>query len=342
MMDIEKLRQEYDLIELVRQAGGDPQPASRGEYRTACPLHGGDNPNGLAIYEKRGRLFWHCFTADCGGGDEFDFIAKRDGLTPADVLRQIKKGEQPIPKEPDQAEILRRLRELEKRQEEQEKRIDDIDKWRKSQPWQAYHDNAPGWAVHEWERAGIPQEWQAFWRLGGVEEFTYTSGDGQRYTTPTLTIPIYAPRYENVATVRHRLLKPHDPGDKYRPDMVGLGSHPFLADPDLGYDTADLTIVTEGEKKAAVTFLTYDRPLTQVIGVPGKGVWRGVAEKLRGQDVVIMLDPDAERQAWQMAHDLGGARVVTFHHKIDDAIVKYKLGRDWLEGLLNTGRLVKG
>ena len=341
MMDIEKLRQEYDLIELVRQAGGDPQPGTRGELRTACPLHGGDNPNGFAIYEKRGRMHWHCFTKDCGGGDEFDFIAARDRVPLAEVFRRIKEGEQPVKREPSPAEIVRRLEELEKKQAEQEKQIDEINRWRKSEPWQTYHDNAPGWAVNEWERAGIPQDWQAFWRLGGVEEFTYTSGDGQRYTTPTLTMPIYAPKYETVCTVRHRLLKPHDPGDKYRPDMIGLGSHPFLADPDLGYDTANLTIVTEGEKKAAVTFLTYDRPLTQVIGVPGKGVWRDVADKLRGQDVIVWLDPDAERQAWQMARDLGGARVVQFHHKIDDTIIKYNLGREWIDGLINTGRYVK-
>ena len=340
-MNIEAARQNYDLIELVREAGGDPQPASRGEHRCACPLHGGDNPNGFAIYESRGRMFWRCFTRDCGGGDEFDFIAARDNVPVGDVLRQIKNGQPPTPKEQTQEEILRRIKEIERKQAEQDKRIDDIERWRKSQPWQQYHDNAPGWARAEWETQGIPREWQAFWRLGATDEFNYTSNDGGRYTTPTLTIPVFAPKYESVTTVRHRLLKPHDPGDKYRPDMVGLGSHPFLADPDLGYDAADFTIITEGEKKAAVTFLTYDRPLVQVIGVPGKGVWRDVAERLRGQDVYIVLDPDAEQQARKMAHDLGGARVVTFHHKIDDAIVKHRLDRKWIDGLLNTGRLVK-
>jgi hypothetical protein len=344
MIDIEKMRVTLDLVEIVRQAGGDPQPSSRGEHRTACPIHGGDNKNGFAIYESRGRQFWRCFTRDCGGGDVFDFMAARDGVPLAEVFRRIKEGEKPIAqpaKEPTQGEILRRLQELEKKQAEQEKRISEIERWRKSEPWQAYHENAPGWAAQEWERAGIPHDWQAFWRLGGLDEFGYTSGDGQRYTTPTLTIPIYAPNFETVSTVRHRLLRPHDPGDKYRPDMVGLGSHPFLADPDLGYEAASMTIVTEGEKKAAVTFLTYDRPLVQVIGVPGKGVWREVVEKLRGQNVVIWLDPDAEQQARQMAHDLCGARVVQFHHKIDDAIVKYRLDRDWIDGVINTGRFAK-
>lgn len=342
MTDIEEIRAGYNLVELVTDAGGDLHHGSRGEFRCACPLHGGDNPNGFAIYESRGRMFWHCFTSDCGGGDEFDFICKRDGVAFADLMSSIREGKTPVPKPPSDAEILRRLEEIERKQREQERRIDSLEEWKKAKPWDRYHENIPELARREWDAAGIPQVWQDFWRLGGAEGFEYTSGDGNRYSTPTLTIPVFSEKFETVATVRHRLLKPRDPGDKYRPDIAGLGSHPFLADPDLGTSgAASTTIVTEGEKKAMVTFLTLDEPTVQVVGVPGKGVWRGLAERLKGQDVVIMLDPDADHQARQMAHDIGGARVVKFHRKIDDAIIGYGLDGEWLRGLLKTAQFVK-
>jgi len=338
--DIEKLRAQYNLVDLVRLAGADPRHAY-GEYRCACPLHKGDNVNGFAIYENNGRWFWRCFSGDCGGGDEFDFMAKRDNLTFKALMEQIKTGQIQPAAEPTQAEILRRIQELERKQAEQEKRLTEIEKWKKAELWKQYHENAPEWARAAWAQAGVPDEWQSFWQLGGYSDFEYTSGDGQRYHTPTMTIPVFAPRYETVTTVRHRLMKPASPADKYRPDIVGLGSHPFLCDPDLGYGAAGMTIVTEGEKKAMVTFLTYDKPAVQVIGIPGKGIWLEVAEQIKGQNIVIILDPDAGKQAEQMARNVGGARVVKFHHKIDDAIVKYDCDRDWIDRLINTARFVK-
>jgi hypothetical protein len=123
--------------------------------------------------------------------------------------------------------------------------------------------------------------------------------------------------------------------------MVDLGSHPYLADPDAGLDTAEMTIIVEGEKKAMVTMLTYDTPRVQVVGIPGKKIWRDVAEKVKGQNIVILFDPDATQQAEMMAVAVGGARVVKFPHKIDDTIIKYRLDRPWMQGLFNTARFIK-
>jgi hypothetical protein len=340
MLNIEVIRRDYDLISLAEQAGA--HLAQRGgEYRSACPLHKGDNPTGFVIYESKGRQMWKCYTGNCGHGDVFDFMAARDGVTLAQVFAQIKSGQTPEPKPATEADILRRLQELERKQAEHERRVTDLEKWRKSAPWEKYHEQAPERARAEWRAAGIPDDWQAFWRLGGAASFAYTGNDGEHYASPTLTIPIYAPHYETVATVRHRLLDPADPGDKYRPDMAGLGSHPFLADPDLGFDIANRTIIVEGEKKAMVTFITLDQANTQVIGLPGKSIWRETAAKLTGQDVVIIPDPDAYQDALKLAQVIGGAIVVQYGRKIDDTINQFGMGSQWVNGLINTGKFVK-
>lgn len=343
--DLEIIRKDLNLVTLAESAGANLN-FMHGEWRGACPIHRGEGKQNFAIYEKQGRLFWRCFSRDCnergGGADEFAFLVALTGQSFAQVVKDLREKRQPItttPREPTPQEIERRLADLERQVKEQEKRLSEIEKWKERQPWQQYHDHAPAWAASEWERAGIPESWQSFWRLGGCESFTYST-DGGLYTSPTLTIPVYAPKYETCATVRHRLLRPADPSDKYRPDMAGLGSHPFLADPDLGIDAARRTIVVEGEKKAMVTFLTLDLPMVQVIGLPGKSIWRDVAAKLRGQDVIIALDPDANQQAEQMAREVGGARVVQFGRKLDDTIIQYGLDDQWLIGLFKTARYV--
>jgi len=335
--DIEQIRNTLDLV-LMAESAGTELNYKYGEWRGCCPLHRGDNKGGFAIYEKDGRLRWQCFSGDCGGGDGFAFLMALNKQSFAQVLDDLEKGKQPAqPVKPDDTE--RRLRELERKVKEQERRLSELEKWKQSEPWQQYHDNAPELARQAWRQAGVPDEWQNFYRLGGTQSFTYSS-DNNYYTSPTLTIPVYAQGWK-CQTVRHRILNPVDPSDKYRPDIPGLGSHPFLADPDLGFDVAGRTIVVEGEKKAIVTFLTLDTPLVQVIGLPGKAIWKQVAQELKGQDVSIILDPDAEKEAVQMAQKIGGAKVVRLKQKIDDVIVKHGCDRDWINGLLQTGRMVK-
>jgi hypothetical protein len=342
--DLEKLRAELSLLTLAEQAGADLR-LQYGEWRGPCPIHGGDNKSAFVIYEKRGRLRWHCFTGDCnergGGGDEFSFLVAMTGKPFAEIVKDLREKKAPIPqspREPTVEELARRVEKVERELVETRRRLDEIERWKERQPWQQYHDNAPEWAAESWRQAGVYDSWQSFWRLGGTDNFTY-SCDGVRYESPSLTIPVFDEHFQ-CSTVRHRILQTHDKNDKYRPDMVGLGSHPFLGDPDLGF-SAGRTVIVEGEKKAMVVFQTLDLAGVQVIGLPGKGIWREVAEKIKGQNPVILLDPDAKQQAVQMALDVGGAKVVEFGRKIDDTITAHSLGRQWLIGLFKTARLIK-
>ena len=69
-----------DLVDLVQKAGGMLKRAGR-EWRCSCPLHGGDNPTGFAVYEDSGHARWKCWTNDCGQGDALDFVQKWLGYT---------------------------------------------------------------------------------------------------------------------------------------------------------------------------------------------------------------------------------------------------------------------
>jgi hypothetical protein len=156
-----------------------------------------------------------------------------------------------------------------------------------------------------------------------------------------LTIPLFEVREDDPTNVKHRLLNPADPKDKYRPERSGIAALPFLGDRDLPIDAADRVIVVEGEIKAAVTFLTLDHNLWQVVGVPGKNVPEQVVSKLKDRkDTVIILDPDAKAEAVKLARAIGGAKVVDLAEKIDDMIIDYGLGKNWVESVLHNARNV--
>ena len=66
-----RLRPEV-LFSAVRSWGAQ----GRGEWRGACPLHGGNNRQALSV-EPRPPYLWHCMSG-CGGGDALTWIALRE------------------------------------------------------------------------------------------------------------------------------------------------------------------------------------------------------------------------------------------------------------------------
>ena len=59
------------------------------EIRSACKIHGGDNPQGF-VWNKQNGL-WYCFTGDCGGGDCIDLIMKIEDLGFKDAVLKAAK-----------------------------------------------------------------------------------------------------------------------------------------------------------------------------------------------------------------------------------------------------------
>jgi hypothetical protein len=323
MFDINAILQKADLVTMVERAGGNLKQRGGG-YSCACVLHGGDNPTALSIYQKDGKWLWNCFTGSCGGGDAIDFVQKWQGLefkAACEFISGEKIADPQAMKESAESRLEAARIERIAAQEREAARRHEL---RTAEKHLLYHNNmlTNAWMRAAWNECGIDDGMQDFWSLGGCNNF---SVDGQ-YTTPTLTIPIFNEQSE-LMTIRHRLIKPENPKDKYRPDTAGLHSHPFLAFPVMGYD-GGIIWVMEGEKKAMVTW-THANTDWQCIGVPGQAMYNHLVNELRpvGQRVVVVPDPGAEEKAVALAREIGG-KVLQVPMKIDDYILLAKIGKD--------------
>jgi DNA primase len=91
MLDLDRLIDALDLVELATRANAKLHKAGR-EMRSTCPLHAGsDNPTSFCIHTPRGssRQLWVCHK--CGCGDALSFIMRWQGL---DFMEAVKWGAQ--------------------------------------------------------------------------------------------------------------------------------------------------------------------------------------------------------------------------------------------------------
>lgn len=187
------------------------------------------------------------------------------------------------------------------------------------QSWMQYEQQITEEMRAWWERKGVPAYLQSYFHLGYCLEKSVWF-QGQRYVTPTATIPVFAPDWQ-VVNVRHRLLHPPNPGDKYRPERKGLPTALYLTNPDE--KPQGETILVEGEIKSIVVFDRLDDPQLTIVGLPGKTASAGLLDSLADCDPIhIVLDPDAKVQAFKYARhftDSGQhASVVQLPVKADD------------------------
>lgn len=338
MFDVNSIIARNDLIQVAESAGAQFYHAG-GEYRSRCPLHKGDNQTGFAVYTRDGKQQWKCFSGDCGCGDVIDFVMKRNGCDFGRACEILGGDARPDPEAVRQAATERAERAARDLEQQIEKAQDALADLRRAQAWVTYHDTLEenDSARQLWRARGVPNDWQNYWQLGYADTFTVGTKAG-KWTTPTLTIPIFGPGW-NILTIRHRLLNPPTPNDKYRPERPGLSAHPFMGDPDRGLNH-DRILVVEGEIKGMVTYLTIDDPRLQVIGIPGKTWFAHIADQLKGHDVTICFDPDAEKETRDAAKAVNG-KIFLLAMKIDDAINAKVLNKQSLNRLINNGRLMR-
>lgn len=337
-MDLTGTKLRSNLLEWAEKAGAHFHKAGH-EWRSACPLHGGNNNDAFAIYSERGEQKWKCFTGPCGQGDIYDFISRWQNCDLPEAYRMLGGEEQPDPQAIARAAAEQARRAEIALQEQIEKAQRALDELQRARKWLAYHAELTGneQARRLWAERGIPQDWQDFWELGYCKDFAISAGDGLHHT-PTLAIPIKDCEW-NVVNVRHRLLNPLKPGDKYRPDRPGLPAMPFMAHPGVALN-ADRILIVEGEIKSMVTYRTLytgEDKTPQVIGIPGKTQFKNIAASLQGHDVWICLDPDAGQEAQEAARMIGG-KIITLPMKIDDAILAGELDRNALAWRMATAR----
>lgn len=314
-----------DLIRLCEQAGAQFHKV-QGSYRSHCPLHGGDGKNNFSIYQDAGKLKWKCHSANCGQGDVIDFVMVWKNLDLKGAIQYLTGDEAITPEEAVQFSSERAERAQQwKEQKEQEYKDALHELWR-ARAWEMYYHNllVNNQARRLWNDRGVPDVFQDIWQLGYTDKFSYYT-DAGRWISPSLVIPIFAVGQDEPINIRHRILNPANPTDKYRPERAGLRSAPFIADPQNEHERV---LVVEGEIKAMVSYIALDDSMLQVYGVPGKNNFSALMDTLKDREVYILFDPDAGEQAVQAARDVKG-KVINLKIKVDDAInAGYLIGND--------------
>lgn len=330
MFDVNKIINASDLSALVERAGGELVKG-----RCACPIHGGHDKTGFAVYQNDELDLWRCFSGECGGGDVISFVMAWQGM---DFKRACLFLGGEIASDPQEMERLakeRHAKAVAERVAAQAKEEARRKELQAEQKHLYYHRHMTDFFIEQWLRRGIDESWQGFYSVGGCEDFIVN----ENWHTPTLTIPIYGADYE-VLNIKHRLLNPQNPKDKYRPERSGLGAFPpFLAFPDKGYE-GEITFVIEGEIKAMVTATITPDSEWQFIGVPGRTQYNNLVDKLFGKNVIVIPDPNAEKDAAQFCKAVGG-RWLSLPDKIDDLIVKHEYDGQWLKELEKQARRIR-
>jgi hypothetical protein len=219
------------------------------------------------------------------------------------------------------------------------KNLTEVHKWEKYYSWLLSDKIASAY----WTGAGIPDEfWWNEWKLGfdPAHSFWYDTGEGwKEHVTPTATI---AARdiTKRIINIKHRLLNPLPDGTKYRMEYK-TGVEPlFISNLDL--DKADYVIKCEGEKKAAVTFLTLDNPKIQVFGMPVSPS-DDLLQLIKGKVIIDILDPNMKE--WQEvrlqeAYKDIDYRVLRLPMKIDDMILRAGLDKSDMRSMLKQARRI--
>jgi hypothetical protein len=335
MFNVNSILEKADLVSLVEHAGAAPHK-SGSEFRCACPIHGSHDANSFAIYEN-GRK-WKCFSGDCGQGDAIDFVMVWQGF---DFRRACQFLGGDVTSDP--AEMHRLAAERHAKAEQELQAAHAKEEARRTELQQAakhliYHETMKEWARQMWIERGIDECYQGLWFLGACDDKAIMS-KGIEYHTPTLTIPIFDQKYQ-VLNIKHRLINPPDPKDKYRPENSGLGTPPpFLAFPEYGYDGKTVYVI-EGEIKSMVAATITDDATNQFIGIPGKIHYTKIAEQLKGKNIVTVPDPGAEKEAVEFCRATG-SHYMPLPDKIDDMILANGYDGDWLKSVTKQARRIK-
>ena len=331
--NVEDILSKADLRDLVQKAGGMVD----GHGRCACPLHGGLNDTAFSIFQKEGREVWNCFTGeDCGGGDAISFVMKWQGLDFKGACAFLG-GD--IASDPIAIEQSAKAR-LERAKEEHEKTRLIVEARRQelqvAQMHRHYHETMQEWGRLAWVGRGIDESYQGLWTLGACDDRAIMF-KGTEYHTPTLTIPLFDREY-NLLNIKHRLINPPKPNDKYRPEREGLGAiPPFFAFPDMQYN-ADVVWIIEGEIKAMVTATISPDAGWQFIGVPGQDAFDKLPiDTLKTKKVIVVPDPNPKEKVGKFIKAIG-ARYLMTPDKIDDLINANGYDGDWLAAMSKQAR----
>lgn len=324
-----------DLVGLIGQVT-PLKKVSTHEYAGGCPKCGGKDR--FHVHQEKG---WFCRV--CQGETKFhdaiDFRQWMYGERITQAIENLLGGRKLDRGAIERISLERNEREQARRAEEHRQQEAARDRLQAGRVWETYHANEAGREL--WRARGISDDWQDYYCLGYCPPRGWMSGD-TRFTSASLTIPYLryiAPLQYTCTSLKHRLLCNDAPGGKYRPEFAGLGNQiyfPMHEEPML-----PRALLVEGEIKAMVVQIALwsldPLPNITVCAVAGKSVKPElIAEFSECERVWIMLDPDAKRQAEELADTLGKERtkIINLPDKVDDLITMGVIDGPELWGLM--------
>lgn len=312
--------------------GSKFHPSGRNQWSGPCPRCGGENR--FVIFTDSEFPHWNFFCRN--GSCDFSKGGWADELNPR--LRK------PIPSyKKRELEDKRRAQE----QELQRERLARLEEYTTGELWTQLHKRMTDENRAWWRGAGVPDDWQNFWKLGYTPEKNFLYED-LTYTLPAYTIPKFDLGWKPT-NIDYRLIgltvEQQKKMGKYRP-AAGLPPAAFLSRPDLD-KMPDEVWVVEGSKKAMTVCLRQqvgDVP-QMVIGLPSKNSWAGVVDRVKDcKRVWTVFDPDATDWADKFGVAVGeAARIVELTVKPDDAFLHYGMTpEEWKMQLWRARKPIRG
>jgi hypothetical protein len=323
-----ELCKNIDLLGLIEPTTTLRKVGAR-EYAGPCPKCGGKDR--FHVNLDKGWFCRQCHSEHFG--DQIDFRVWLNNVTWIEAVQQLV-GRRPVSKETmDRLKQEREERERKRIEEDRIKQESARTKLQESKLWQVYHSNLDAMEKRDlWRARGIPDDWQNYYKVGYCPSREWMR-DEEIITSDSLTIPYlqYAePMEYQCVTLKHRLLNTDKGGDKYRPELSGLGNQlftPWYENP-IGKEV----LILEGEIKSMVVFsrLWVGRdnmnvlPWLDIVGIAGMNAKPGLLSALdNSEKIYICLDPDAKKQAVDLSTTLGKDRckVISLPDKIDDLFI---------------------
>jgi hypothetical protein len=214
-----------------------------------------------------------------------------------------------------------RMRRMEQKQREQDRRLRALERMAHCTDHLTYHENLDEQSYTWWMDQGMLPETILDYKLGHCSHCPT-----DREHRPSYTLPVWDYSGEVLWNIRHRL--DGQDQDKYRPHIAGLGTQ--LANSHVLKD-ADYGLITEGSKKA-LCISQYGFPAVGVMGKRGKFKIEWLKWFPQGP-IYIALDPDAQENADRMGHGLAKigkmVYVASFPCKPDDWFINGGTDREF-------------
>lgn len=320
-IDATDVKRNLDCRYVIEQDLGQPRQKFAGSWVFDCPFHQEKSEGGFHVFKDG----YKCFS--CGSyGDAIQWRIEyhKENFQHALAVLSGQPLDDIVTITPQERARLAEERARKVEQDLQE-RIHEaqatLEELRAARKWLAYHEQLNEQARELWHKRGIPDLYLDYWKLGYDSQHVIWTRQGE-WTTPTLTIPLFEASTWECQNIKHRLLNPFKPNDKYRYDRSGLPAAWFVAEPDMPLEGK--TMLVEGEIKGMNAFIAADDPKLQVVGSPSKNPSNELLEMLdKCEPVYICLDPDATVEAHAVADTLRRERclMVELPEKIDDYLL---------------------